>query len=86
MKCPKCKFYSVCKGRLNETVKNCVRFKSVEQTNEEWFCGLDTRLKAEAIFVFMDSVSKQINGEPITNKEEIIDNVIMRWLKEKHDE
>lgn len=34
--CPKCKFYSICGGRLNETVENCVRFKSVEQTNDEW--------------------------------------------------
>lgn len=35
MKCPKCKFYNICKDRLNETVENCVRFKSVEQTNFE---------------------------------------------------
>ena len=47
MKCPKCKFYSICGGRLNETVENCVRFKSAEQTNEEWFCGLSTEEKAK---------------------------------------
>lgn len=58
----------------------------IEQTNEEWFCKLNTRLKAEAIFVFMDNVAKQISGEPITNKEEIINDVIMRWLKDKHEE
>ena len=39
--CPKCKFYRICGGRLNETVENCARFKSVEQTNEEW---LDRKL------------------------------------------
>ena len=58
----------------------------IEQTNEEWFCKQNTRLKAEAIFVFMDNVAKQISGEPIINKEEIINNVIMRWLQEKHEE
>ena len=49
MKCPRCKFYNICKGRLNETVENCVRFKSVEQTNEEWFDGLATEEKAKTI-------------------------------------
>lgn len=48
-KCPKCKFYSICGGRLNETVENCVRFKSVEQTNEQWFCSLPTDEKAKWI-------------------------------------
>ena len=46
-KCPKCKFYNICKGRINETVENCVRYKSTEQTNEEWFCQLSTEEKAE---------------------------------------
>ena len=47
MKCPNCKFYNICKGRLNETVENCVRFKSAEQTNEEWLrsCTKDELVK-----------------------------------------
>ena len=69
MKCPKCKFYNICKGRLNETVENCVRFKSVEQTNEEWLKSLNTEDFAKAI----------------TNIEKLakIDQVIW-WLKENH--
>ena len=47
MKCPRCKFYNICKGRLNETVENCVRFKSVEQTNEEYLRSLNTEQLAE---------------------------------------
>lgn len=49
MKCPRCKFYNICKGRLNETVENCVRFKSVEQTNEEYLRSLNTEQLAEWI-------------------------------------
>ena len=49
MKFPRCKFYNICKGRLNETVENCVRFKSVEQTNEEYLRSLNTEQLAEWI-------------------------------------
>ena len=75
-KCPKCKFYSICCGRLNETVENCVRFKSVEQTNEEWFDTLSTtEEKAEAIYecVMANSWSFSKDG-------------IKRWLKQPHTE
>ena len=48
--CPKCKFYRICGGRLNETVENCARFKSVEQTNEEWLDRKSTKEKAEWLF------------------------------------
>ena len=91
MKCHECggtgkEMYFNGRYYIQITCRNCGGKGIVTQTNEEWFCGLDTRLKAEAIFVFMDSVSKQINGEPITNKEEIIDKVIMRWLKDNHED
>ena len=89
MKCDYCDGCGYIDGSDGLTEIKCWKCEGtgkVCQTNEEWFCGLDTRLKAEAIFVFMDSVSKQINGEPITNKEEIIDKVIVRWLREKHEE
>ena len=66
-KCPKCKFYSICGGRLNETVENCVRFKSVEQTNEEWLRTLNTEQLAEFIskidMPFMDKAPKDAIGE-----------------------
>jgi hypothetical protein len=47
MKCPKCKFYNICGGRLNETVEDCVRFKSVELTNEEYLRSCNTEELAE---------------------------------------
>ena len=71
MKCSICKFYNICKGRLNETVENCARFKSVEQTNEEWFDTLTTKGKAEVI-----AQLSSYGG----NVEAILD-----WLKEKHE-
>ena len=49
LKCKTCKFYHICQGRLNETVSECARYKSAEQTNEEWFCQLSTEKKAEVI-------------------------------------
>lgn len=71
MKCPKCKFYNICKDRLNEAVDECVRFKSIEQTNEEWFDTLSTEEKAEVL-----AQLSSYGG----NVEAILD-----WLKEKHE-
>lgn len=76
-KCPKCKFYSICGGRLNETVENCVRFKSVEQTNEEWFCTLSTEEKAKEMCVIMADMAEANDG--VWDEE-----MIEAWLKEKH--
>ncbi len=60
--------------------------KNKPQTNEEWMKLLDTEDFAEAIFVFMNGVSKQINGEEITNKDVIINEVIIKWLKQEYEE
>ena len=92
-KCPKCKFYSICGGRLNETVENCVKFKSVEQTNEEWFCQLPTEEKAK----FFGSngmrycvcgckaciISEQCKSGGIRKTHE---EMWVEWLKEVHKE
>ena len=79
MKCPKCKFYNICKGRINETVENCVRFKSVEKTNEEWLKSMNTEQFAEALAWIED------RGElPTVRKENV--KAFEKWLKEKHDE
>ena len=52
----------------------------VEQTNEEWFCGLSTEEKAE--WIFNDRV-EQSDGwyeqQGHTKAE------VMEWLKEKHE-
>ena len=80
-KCPKCKFYNICKGRLNETVENCVRFKSTEQTNEERLRSATFEELAGAIYEWYSQghiegkVGKQLSS--VTR--------VVEWLKEKHD-
>ena len=80
-KCPKCKFYNICKGRLNETVENCVRFKSAEQTNEERLRSATFEELAGAIYEWYSQghiegkVGKQLSS--VTR--------VVEWLKEKHD-
>lgn len=82
MKCPKCKFYNICKGRLNETVENCVRFKSAEQTNEEMLRGCTFEEMAGAIYEWYSQghiegkVGKQLSS--VTR--------VVEWLKEKHEQ
>ena len=82
-KCPKCKFYSICGGRLNETVANCVRFKSTEYTNEEWFDGLSTEEKAKEFVAIQ--LQERDPCEVITDK--MIQSCFNRWkewLKQPH--
>ena len=78
MKCPSCKFYSICKGRLNETVENCVRFKSVEPTNEDWFCGLSTEEKAKWLEEKMTWAAQEQGTFTAKGWE--------KWLKQPHKE
>ena len=89
-KCPKCKFYNICKGRLNETVENCVRFKSIEPTNEEWLKSLNT----DEFSDFLEGVafdSNFRNGIEAEYRREDKDycygdrpKIIKAWLKEVH--
>lgn len=78
-KCPKCKFYNICKGRLNETVENCVRFKSAEQTNEEWLKSMNTEQLAEALAWIEDR-----SELPTVRKENV--KAFEEWLKQPHNE
>lgn len=82
MICPKCKFYNICKGRLNETVENCVRFKSVEQTNEEMLRGCTFEEMAGAIYEWYTlGYTMGKNGVKLNSITEVVE-----WLKEKHGE
>lgn len=82
MICPKCKFYNICKGRLNETVENCVRFKSVEQTNEEMLRGCTFEEMAGAIYEWYTlGYTRGKNGVKLNSITEVVE-----WLKEKHGE
>lgn len=78
--CSKCKFYNICKGRLNETVENCVRFKSVEMTNEEWRKTCSEEEFAEALTkVVLDLIAW--NNDP---KPSEVRNILKSWLKQQH--
>ena len=84
MKCPECKGY----GYEGYSVEECVlchgqRFVN-PMTNDEWRKTCSAEEFAEAIFAFMDAINYQNTGKHITNKDEIIQQVILRWLKEKH--
>ena len=80
-KCPKCKLYNICKGRINETVENCVRFKSVEQTNEEMLRGCTFEEMAGAIYEWYSlGYTRGKNGKKLNSITEVVE-----WLKEKHN-
>ena len=80
-KCPKCKFYNICKGRINETVENCVRFKSVEQTNEEYIRTANVNDVARLIATKLCELAKHEYGIY-----DVVDYAtIFEWLKEIHE-
>ena len=79
--CTKCKFYSICKGRLNETVENCARFKSVEQTNEEWLRSATFEEIAVTLYErYTLGYTGSKNGVKMRSITEIVE-----WLKEKRE-
>ena len=81
-KCPKCKFYNICKGRLNETVENCVRFKSAEQTNEKRLRSATFDELAGAIYEWYTlGYTRGKNGVKLNSITEVVE-----WLKEKHEQ
>ena len=79
--CSKCKFYNICKGRLNETVENCARFKSAEQTNEERLKQCDTEQLAEKLTDFSFWLVPTIPSE---DRRERVRKRIEEWLKRPH--
>ena len=86
MKCPRCKFYNICKGRLNETVENCVRFKSVEQTNEEWLKQCTTEQLANVFFEYRYANATPRQKLWMSASEKCIKTDIVEWLKQLHKE
>lgn len=73
MKCPtceSCEYAQYCGA--TEIMRKCERHnKKVEQTNEDWFCGLDTEDKAREI----SDMTAQGYWE---------EELVYKWLKEKH--
>ena len=86
MKCPRCKFYNICKGRLNETVENCVRFKSVELTNEEWVKQCTTEQLANVFFEYRYANATPRQKLWMSASEKCIKTDKVEWLKQLHKE
>ena len=88
MKCPKCKFYNICKGRINETVENCVRFKSTEQTNEEWLRQAATEQLADLMSRMVGCSNCPIpkDGRSCMGTYSGCWHEIIKWLKQPHTE
>ena len=89
--CGKCKFYNICKGRLNETVENCVRFKSVEQTNEEWLKSMNTEQLAEFLADKCNEVVETVLSDASCDIGDIDNDDywyrradFVEWLKQPH--
>ena len=81
LKCKTCKFYHICQGRLNETVNECARYKSVEQTNEEYLRSANVNDMARCIATKLLELARHEYGIY-----DVVDYAtIFEWLKEKHE-
>ena len=95
MKCPRCRGY----GRAIVLVKQKEGFYGteqtvcpecngkgiIEQTNEEWFCSLTTKEKAEWLYsaMFENGFKEKIEDIAYMNMQAVEDEIYC-WLKEKH--
>ena len=87
MKCQTCKFNHICSGRIDESVgEHCKRYKSIVQTNEEWFCSLPTEKKAKLLRKNFDCFYCPIERKNCHGLIENCEKTIMEWLKEVHKE
>ena len=82
MKCPMCGGDGIT-DKFTPNVGRCIKCNGsgeIEQTNEEWFCGLSTEEKAKWI-----AEEKMCRGYFIfPSMEEAIQDAL-EWLKEKHE-
>ena len=85
MKCPtceSCEYAQYCGA--TEFMRKCERHnKKVEQTNEEWFCGLPTEEKADMLSELVWWIHPSVQGG---RKVELTKESFLRWLKEKHND
>ena len=84
--CGNCDHIDVCYvPRSVGCVEQCEHFKgrpSGEQTNEEWFCGLSTKGKAEFLVKIELSAMPPVKRGAI-DMEKFIEEVV-EWLKQPH--
>ena len=87
MKCPSCNGegkleYPGFADRYYQCPK-CYGKGEIEVTNEEWFCGLSTKEKADLLAELVWWIHPSVQGG---RKVELTKESFLRWLKEKHHE
>ena len=78
--CLSCKKHTKCGRAIHETI-GCGYY--VPQTNEEWFCSLPTKEKADLLAELVWWIHPSVQGG---RKVELTKESFLRWLKEKHEE
>lgn len=83
MKCPKCNG----SGWDDEHMIKCLKCDNgvIEQTNEEWFCGLSTEEKARVLDVIHWEIQNYRDDHPSIEDDDV-SGFYLKWLKEKHEE
>ena len=78
--CASCEYVKYCARSKFETI-GCSRYKEDTTTNEQWIRRASTEELAKVLY------SVWVNGffEQKTSVPEDINNLIITWLKEKHD-
>ena len=74
-------------NRTNKYLTKCFKCNGtgeIEQTNEEWFCGLSTEEKAEFLVMIQMSVMHPVKRGAV-DMEKFIEEVV-EWLKQPHKE
>lgn len=86
MKCPNCDGTGLDLNKIPDAVVNCGACNGtgeIEQTNEEWFCGLSTEEKAK----FFDRVCYSAWGDINIRFCDMTDYTDWEaWLKEVHND
>ena len=87
MKCPtceSCEYAQYCGA--TEIMRKCERHnKKVEQTNEEWFCGLSTEEKVKALLDLRERIRQKMRAELGSENKFHKGDYYREWLKEKHN-
>ena len=88
MKCPtceSCEYEQYCGA--TEIMRKCERHnKKVEQTNEEWFCGLPTEEKVKALLDLRERIRQKMRAELGSENKFHKGDYYREWLKEKHND
>lgn len=78
--CLSCKKHTKCGRAIHETI-GCGYY--VPQTNEEWFCSLPTKEKADLLAELVWWIHPSVQGG---RKMELTKESFLQWLQEEHQD